>query len=1046
MRVVTGQSQTGTRYWQFVPTSLLVVSSLLIAALPGRTVTTLQNPSNSSLLAQADVTREADRLLQQGRQQSNLGRHEAAIQTLEQALKAYRSRSNRNGEAQVLNSLGVNYDAISQPAKAVELYQQALAIFQQVQDRPGQAKVLHNMGIAYLSLTQYEQGITFLQQAIAIYAELKQPDEAADSYMMLGTAYNYLGKYNNAINYFQQALAILPKGKDATQQRSQRKKQALMLLGIAGAQLGLGDGSKAEETIAQAEAIGNAISDAEVAKLVLLLRETAKQPDVRTAQTNPQKRAADELLNQGTRQWQANQYSTAIATLNQALNLYRSVGDRSGEAKALNNLGIAHQSLSQYGAAIAYYQQASSLFRQLQDRLGEATVLLQFGAAYSDLAQYDKAIDLFQQALVSFRQSGSVTEQRPRRESEAKALTNLGTAYQASARSEQALPFYQQALPIYREVRDPRGEARARNGLGNAYLALAKVDQAVEQFSQALTLFRQVGDRNGKALALNNLGLIYDARSQYAKAIETYQQALALNRQVGDQANQGTTLNNLGVTLFKTGDLAAAEASLTQAVTTWESLRPGLTDENKVSLFDRQVRTYQTLQQVLVAQGKLDPALEVAERGRARAFAELLARRLNPQSDTKNQTDIKPPTIAQIRQIARAQNATLVQYSVINNAAWKDGKATKEAALYIWVIQPSGEIAFRSVPLQPDRSTAQVALASTPNRGLTSASNSLAALVNESRRSIGVRPTEPNSPSSAIAFTPDIAEANIQLRRLHQVLIQPIANLLPTNPNQRVVFIPQGSLFLVPFPALLNANGKALIENHTILTAPSIQVLALTGRERQGAGNRKLEAGNALIVGNPTMPKVAPAPGVPPQPLPPLPGAEAEAEEIAEVLRASVLTGDRATRATVVQKMPNASIVHLATHGLLDDDRGLGSAIALAPSGNDNGFLTAEDILNMRLNAQLVVLSACNTGRGRVTGDGVIGLSRSLISAGVPSVIVSLWAVPDASTARLMTEFYRNLQKSPDKAQALRQAMLTTKQTYKNPIDWAAFTLIGEAE
>lgn len=112
-----------------------------------------------------------------------------------------------------------------------------------------------------------------------------------------------------------------------------------------------------------------------------------------------------------------------------------------------------------------------------------------------------------------------------------------------------------------------------------------------------------------------------------------------------------------------------------------------------------------------------------------------------------------------------------------------------------------------------------------------------------------------------------------------------------------------------------------------------------------------------------------------------------------------------------------------------------------------NGLLTAEEILDLKLNAELVVLSACDTGRGRITGDGVVGLSRSLIASGVSSVIVSLWAVPDAPTASLMTEFYNNIQQRKlDKAQALRQAMLTTMKQHPKPRNWAAFTLIGEAE
>jgi CHAT domain-containing protein len=145
--------------------------------------------------------------------------------------------------------------------------------------------------------------------------------------------------------------------------------------------------------------------------------------------------------------------------------------------------------------------------------------------------------------------------------------------------------------------------------------------------------------------------------------------------------------------------------------------------------------------------------------------------------------------------------------------------------------------------------------------------------------------------------------------------------------------------------------------------------------------------------------------------------------------------------------MRTAQIIHLATHGLLDDFKGLGvpGAIALAPTGNDDGLLTADDLLNLEIKAELVVLSACNTARGRLTGDGVIGLSRSIMSAGVPSVIVSLWAIPDAPTASLMEKMYLQLQHTHDKAQALRQAMLATMKQDPDPRSWAAFTLVGEA-
>jgi CHAT domain-containing protein len=183
------------------------------------------------------------------------------------------------------------------------------------------------------------------------------------------------------------------------------------------------------------------------------------------------------------------------------------------------------------------------------------------------------------------------------------------------------------------------------------------------------------------------------------------------------------------------------------------------------------------------------------------------------------------------------------------------------------------------------------------------------------------------------------------------------------------------------------------------------------------------------------------------QQLTPLQAAEREAIEIASLFNTKPVTGAQATKAFIQNRMPQSQIVHLATHGFLDGGGKLGipGEIALAPADGDNGLLTAGEILKLRLQAELVVLSACNTGRGEITGDGVVGLSRSFIAAGVPSIVVSLWSVPDNPTASLMKAFYSNFQQNPDKAQALRQAMLTTMKQHPAPLEWAAFTLIGEA-
>jgi CHAT domain-containing protein len=284
-------------------------------------------------------------------------------------------------------------------------------------------------------------------------------------------------------------------------------------------------------------------------------------------------------------------------------------------------------------------------------------------------------------------------------------------------------------------------------------------------------------------------------------------------------------------------------------------------------------------------------------------------------------------------------------------------------------------------------------------------------------------------------------------------LIQPINDLLPQDANAHVILIPQRSLFVVPFATLQDATGKFLIEQHTISISPSIQVLDITYKLRKKSVASK-NSGSNLIVGNPTMPKIVTQLGEPAEELPPLPGAEQEAKAIAQIFQTKALIGANANKSRVIQQMSNSTLIHLATHGLLSDFRGLGvpGAIALAPdptvqgqsSREENGILTASEILDLKLNAELVVLSACNTGRGKITGDGVVGLSRALVAARVPSVVVSLWAVPDEPTALLMTEFYRNIQHQTDKAAALRQAMLTTMKHYPYPLDWAAFILIGQ--
>ncbi|MGJ5676367.1 MAG: CHAT domain-containing protein [Nostochopsis sp.] len=782
-------------------------------------------------------------------------------------------------------------------------------------------------------------------------------------------------------------------------------------------------------------------------------------------------------------------YPKAIAHLQQYLTLTQELGDRQGEQVALITLGDIYANQENYAKAIQSYQQGLNIQNQESQSLEAGIILGQLAKAYRILGKYGAAIESNQKALQILRGLKNSNL-------EAKVLINLGNTYQSLGDYDHAIKNYKDSLAIAQKIQDQAGEVIALGNLGTAYADQEKKDyeQAIALHEQSLKVSQSIGDRSGQASALINLGadyhslggdhnksqarsyyqqaleiakvanddklqyealgslgLIYEDLQQYPQAIQYQQQSLAIVQKLGDPAAQGKALNNLGHAFFSAGKLNEAEEDLRAAVKLLDSLRLGLSDTYKVSMFDTQVSTYNLLQQILIAAKKPEAALEVSEQGRARAFAELLAKRLTTDS-VKTNSSVKSdaysssvessPNIEKIRQIARQQNATLVEYSIVPDDDFKfRGKQRgREQELLIWVVQPNGKVIFRHTDLK--------FLWKTEDK-------SLKKLVESSRYSIGVN----DRGSVEVTVVPQKNQKQ-KLQILHELLISPIADLLPSDPKAHVIFIPQESLFLVPFPALKDKDGKYLIEKHTILTAPSIQVLDLTqalkqrrNRERGGYSSISRFQSSALIVGI-NMPKL------PNIQLNPLVKAEEEADNIAQMLNTTAIVGEQATEANILKQLPKARLVHLATHGLLEygsqdsasfgNDLGIPGAIALAPdtssSVKDDGLLTADEIINLPLNAELVVLSACNTGEGKISGDGVIGLSRSFISAGTESVVVSLWSVPDQPTSELMTEFYHQLMQTKDKAQSLRSAMLKlVKQYPETPKNWAAFTVIGEA-
>lgn len=737
------------------------------------------------------------------------------------------------------------------------------------------------------------------------------------------------------------------------------------------------------------------------------------------------------------------QYLAAQKLFSAAAQVYKEEGDRALQLNALTNMGQIYDDLGEYANALDTYEKALCIATLGRNRLdlteqcdtgktqpdspmssrqaspdpeGEAIVLARLGINRLRIGQYEKATDQIERALDIASSFDSIAERDGRRLDEsfkAPIFDGLALAYAKQGQYAPSLKAAKLSLGHYRNavvLNDrTRGEAIALNRVGQAYLNLGNLKKAKIYFDKALDRTQTSNNVSGQALSLDSLGDYFARLGQPEKALDVYQQARRLWQKTKLAAETGKNLNAIGRLQLELGEAIAAVASLEAAVNIWETLRSEqLTDQDKISLADIQSQTYQLLQQAQVKRGHAEAALEISEKGRARAFAQLLAHRLSLRGKHPPAASIDPPDIKTIKRIAREQNVTLVEYAIIDNALDRE--------LYIWVIPPSGQITLRVESLEALQSLHNV---------------SLYELIKEYRKEIEADILPPDR-------EPD--------RLLYQLLIEPIVDLLPIDdPQQPVMIIPQRELFLVPFAALPETSlrtSPTLIDRHPLMFAPAISLLNIAP-----ATDHSLAIGNspALVIGNPTMP-------IPPnsdRPLSALQHAQTEAERVAMPLGSGVtdvLIGDAATEAAVRSKIETVNIAHFATHGLLDDfGTDLPGAIALAPTEDDAGFLTTPEIMDLSLAAQLVVLSACKTGGGTITGDGVVGLSRSFLTAGVDNVVVSLWDVNDGSTGDFMPAFYTKLDQGQSPAIALQQTMIQARNGLaRDPSQWAAFSLFGQ--
>jgi CHAT domain-containing protein/Tfp pilus assembly protein PilF len=981
---------------------------------------------------------EARTLTSIGQVYSSIGQQQKALESFTQALPITKEVKDRIGEARTLTSIAWVYSSIGQQQKALEYCTQALPITREVKDRVGEVRTLTSIGLIYSSTGQQQKALEQYTQALPITREIKDRIGEARTLTSIGWVYSGIGQRQKALEYYNQALPITREIKD-------RIGEARTLTSIGQVYSSIGQRQKALEYYNRALPILREVKD--------------RVGEVRT------------LTSIGSAYSSIGQPQKALEYYNQTLPITREIEDRIGETETLTSIGWVYIGIDQRQKALEYYNQALAISKEINNRNGEATTLIQIGIAYSHINP-QKELGYYTQALPIFREVNN-------RSGEATTLTNIGEVYSDIGQQQKALEYHNQALPILREVKDRSGEALTLTSIGWVYNSIGQQQKALKYYNQALPILREVKDRSRDATILGSLAFIERSRGNLQAALTHIEDAIKVIE---------TTRTEIVSQEFRTSYFASQQGSYALYIDILMQLHKKQLSQGydaKALQVSERARARSLIDllnesQTDIRQG-VDPKLLEQEKNLQFQFNSLEKRRIEfySKSPTQGQTanskpkydtpiagkpnfeqeyntlstqyqDLqaqiranspryaaltqpKPLTLAELQQQVLDNNTVLIEYFL--------GKDRS----YLWAVTSSGITSYE-LPKQTDIEAAA-------QRFQTVVSN-------------------PN------AQPPEIAKAGTPLT---QMLLGPVAKQLG---QKRLVIVSNGALQYLPFAALPAPSGsKYLLMEHEIVTLPSASTLATLRKEISG---RKPATKGVAVFADPvfsaTDPRVTQGPsstekktaqtGSIPDPFSVqtlrdaseeaginferLPGTRQEAQDILKLLPANTRTQAldfEANKSNVLNSnLSQYRIIHFATHGILNTNHPELSAVVLSlvdrQGRKENGFLRLNDIFNLNLPSELVVLSACETGRGQnISGEGLIGLTRGFMYAGTPRVVASLWQVNDESTAVLMTRFYKAmLEKGLPPAAALRAAQLELQKQpqWQSPHYWAAFTLQGE--
>jgi len=886
--------------------------------------------------------------------------------------------------------------------QAIVKWQEALKLWQQIDDKGWEAITILRIGRVYDLLGEKQEALKYYNQALTLFHAVEFRRGVATTLNNIGTVYSSLGEKQQALKYYNQVLPI-------------------------------------------SRAVGD------------------KEGEAGT------------LNNIGTVYDSLGEKQEALKYYNQALPISRAVGDRKLEATTLNNIGNVYDSLGEKQQALKYYNHALPIFRVVSDNGGEAGTLNNIGFVYSSLGEKQEALKYYNQVLPIMRAIGD-------KGGEADTLNNIGAVYDLLGEKQQALKYYNQALPIYRAVGNREGEATILNNIGKVYNSSGEKQEALKYYNQALPIYRVVGDREGQATTLFNMAFLERDRNNLEQAQKHIQAAIEiiedLRTKIADQQLRASYFASVqGYYKFYTDLLMQLHKK--DPSKGYDALALEVSDRSRA----RGLIELLTEANIDIKKG-IDPKLLAEEtslqwqiNAQEKLLSELASKKESPEQVLTNTKQKIQDLLKQQREIEVKIRANNPEYAdlkypqpltlkKIQQQLDKDTLLLQyslgEERSYLWAVTPDSLYSYKL----PKRQQIDKA-----------AKN----LYDNYLKNPGYQGVSPEETAKA---------AN----ELSQLILKPVADKLG---QKRLVIVGDEALQYIPFAALTTSTKSAdgsdyqpLVVNHEIISLPSASTIAIlrkqtTGRTKpaktlailadpvftpddervtgQSSNSDKQFTGKSSNVANNNIDQQLQESAlkrstrnIKRSEIQRLPGTEKEAQEILKLVSPSeniqAFGFDANYNWATNDQLSQYKILHFATHGFLDSTEPELSGIVLSlidkQGKSQRGFLRLTDIFNLNFPAELVVLSACQTGLGEeVKGEGLVGLTRGLMYAGAARVVVSLWNVDDEATSLLMSQFYSQmLQQGKTPAAALRAAQLKmwSQEQWRNPYSWSAFTLLGE--